>query len=104
MLERASIPVRSRATGDVGRCLLDPNEPPWVEHEERCARTHRYEPNPHKRYVPEIEAALATLKAIVLAYKRDNSDSQTDYFSCNFYDHVDVDHALEHAARSALAK
>ncbi len=36
------------------------------------------------------EALIATLQLMVNAYNYDGSDSQTDYFSVNFYSHVAI--------------
>lgn len=46
------------------------------------------------RYTPAGEAVLAQLRGIVNAYNRDNSDTMTDYFDVEFYEHVDFDDRL----------
>jgi hypothetical protein len=53
------------------------------------------------KHTPAAAAALATLQGITNAYNRDNSDSSVDYFDRRFYDHVGVDHDLDHAAERA---
>lgn len=53
------------------------------------------------RFTLEVARALATLTAIGDAYRRDDSDSMTDYFNCNFYLFVGVAHELERESRTA---
>ena len=48
-----------------------------------------------KRYGERLMAALELLQGFVSAYKMDDSDSMTDYFCVNFYDHVSVGYELE---------
>lgn len=54
-------------------------------------------------YTQPVSRAVAVLESILKSYQRDDSDSMTDYFNCNFYDHVDVrcDTAAERAALDA---
>lgn len=40
------------------------------------------------RYAPAFGAVVDLIEAMLTAYNRDNSDSQTDYFDTNFYSHV----------------
>jgi len=47
------------------------------------------------RHTPAVNAALRVLKQIVKAYHYDRSDTATDYFHVNFYEHVGVDYDLE---------
>jgi hypothetical protein len=51
-------------------------------------------------YSDETAALLARLDAMLNAYNRDLSDSQTDYFNVKFYDHVGIDSQLERLAKS----
>jgi len=47
------------------------------------------------RYSADVEKWLETLRQILLAYNRDNSDSSIDYFDTNFYYAVRVGSNLE---------
>jgi len=53
-----------------------------------------YFPRP-KMYTDNVQNWLDQLQAIVDAYKMDNSDSMTDYFHVNFYDHVGIYYGLK---------
>lgn len=61
--------------------------------------------NPHgptpqiPRYSEATRALIATLEAMLAAYNFDGSDTQTDYFHVNFYEHVEFDGEIEAAAR-----
>lgn len=55
---------------------------------------------PHAK-APETRALLEQLEEMVDAHRRDDSDPSTDYFSVNFFKHVDVDWRLEKAIREA---
>lgn len=43
-----------------------------------------------ERYTDEFVALVKTLEAMLSAYNRDNSDTMTDYFDVNFYQHVQM--------------
>ena len=49
-----------------------------------------FEPRCRLLYSAPVEAACATLEAVLRDYLRDASDIQTDYFNCNFYSSVTV--------------
>lgn len=51
---------------------------------------------------PEGKRLLETLEAIGTAYRRDNSDSMSDYFDCNFYLNVDQDYGDRERERRAI--
>lgn len=53
------------------------------------------------RFTLEVARAIATITEIGDAYRRDDSDSMTDYFNCNFYLFVGVAHELERESRTA---
>ena len=55
-----------------------------------------------KIYSPELSITEDRMKDLVMAHKRDNSDSMVDYFDVNFYDHVGVD--WEYKERRMLAE
>jgi len=55
---------------------------------------------PHAK-APETCALLKQLEGLVDAYRRDDSDSSVDYFSCNFYKHVEIHWQLEKVLREA---
>ncbi len=63
---------------------------------------HACLPNGMPRYNAAAEKLLTDVKAIVNAYRRDQSDIQTDYFSTNFYGDVDFSHELEQAHRHLI--
>lgn len=50
------------------------------------------------RYTPEAKAALAAVKAIVLAYYWDKSDLQSDYHNSRFYYDISLDTDAEQKA------
>jgi len=43
-----------------------------------------------KPYTPALKATRTVLEDIMNAYNMDRSDSQSDYFHCHFYGHVNV--------------
>ncbi len=43
---------------------------------------------PRERLSAEARDAEAVINGLVSSFRRDNSDSQSDYFDCNFYKHV----------------
>jgi hypothetical protein len=53
--------------------------------------------SPCDRMTDEAKSLKETLKQIVLSYKRDNSDSQSDYWDVNFYHDVDFDSGIWNA-------
>ncbi len=61
-----------------------------------------YPPDNMPRYTAAASKLLSDLSAVVDAYRRDQSDIQTDYFSVNFYSDVGFSHDLEAAHRHAI--
>src|SRR5690606_25245578 len=51
-----------------------------------------------EQYADEAATVLERLRQIVAAYNRDDSDPQSDYYSVDFYAHVDVDWQLRRDA------
>lgn len=57
------------------------------------------------RYTPEATALLEKLSSYAEAYKRDNSDSMSDYFDVNFYGgEAAFEYELEDAERAAFRR
>ena len=60
-----------------------------------------YGPRPQV-YTGQVKHCLDTIEEIVKAYHMDNSDSMTDYFHVNFYEHVGIYWELESEFRKTL--
>jgi hypothetical protein len=72
--------------------------PAWVKwHNEN---PHGYFGDAPPRYTALAIHTRRTIEGIVAAYNFDDSDSQVDYFHCNFYGHVEFDYEMEEADRN----
>jgi len=81
-----------------GFVLLNPER---VKRE--AANPHEFIPDSHcPRYTAEGKAMLTLLERIASAYNYDRSDTMTDFFSVNYYCHVDVDWELEKRLRESM--
>ena len=76
--------------------------PEWLAH--KASNPHDWYncvPDGLKSFTSRAGQLLDELKEIVNAYRRDNSDSQSDYFNCNFYAHVEFDGSCLRAEEAA---
>lgn len=60
-------------------------------------RAFPMKPYEFPRYTFEVAKLLAQIEALASEYRRDDSDSMTDYFNCNFYLFVGVAREIEYA-------
>lgn len=70
---------------------------PFMVQTREFLRHHATEPHRFYEGQRQTEAAralLAQLQEMGSEYRRDDSDTSTDYFNCNFYLHVDFDGAI----------
>lgn len=75
--------IRSKGIGLEGYCRRD--QTTWEYHLFSASDAT------YGRFTPEMEKLRTVLRYLLDMYRRDDSDSQIDYFDCNFYANIRIE-------------
>lgn len=77
--------INAYIKGGLDSSIFTPEFKDWLKND-----GHNPLPRGHHEYNEKTLALIKTIEAIVNKYNYDDSDSQIDYFSTNFYSHVGI--------------